>query len=211
MGMIDNLMGALIPEKLVAICKKEKGSVGEGFKYLVLAGVISILCTMISLTVAGAGGVFEVGYFLFAIVSLVLTLVLTYVTVWLAAWLISALLKGKAEFGQLFFGLAVPSSAINILSALISLVLGFIPGFGAVIAGIIVLVLGLYALYLAYLVFKTIYSFEMVNAIIALVVYLVVGAVISMIVMGIVLVAILGLLGVGALGGAGAMGWTPVF
>jgi len=210
MGMIDNLMGAIIPNKLVAICKKEKGSVGEGFKYLVLAGVISILCTMISLTLAGTGGVFEVGYFLFAIVSLVLTLLLTYVAVWLAAWLISALLKGKAEFGQLFFALALPSSAIKIIIALVALILGFIPVMGAMIAGLIGLVLGLYGLYLAYLVFKTIYGFEMVNAIISLVLYIVVNIIITMIVMGVVLALIVGLLGIGAIGGAGAMGWTPV-
>lgn len=211
MGMIDNLMGAVFPDKLVSILKKEKGSVGEGFKYLVLAGIVSILCTMVSLSVAGAGNVFEVGYFLFSIVSLVLTLLVTYVTIWLAAWLIGALLKGKADFGHLFFALALPSSAISIISALVSLILGFIPMFGAVVAGLIALLLALYGLYLAYLVFRTVYGFEMVNAIIALVIYIVVGFAITLIVMGVVLAAILTLLGIGAIGGAGAMGWRPVF
>ncbi len=209
MGMIDNLMGAIIPNKLVEICKKEKGSVGEGFKYLVLAGVISILCTMISLTLSGTPGVFEVGYLLFAIVSLLFTLVLAYVTVWLAAWIIGALLKGKADFGQIFFTLALPSSSVKIISALVALVLGIIPVLGPMVAGIIALLLGLYALYLAYLVFKTVYGFEMVNAIISLVIYIVVEIVITMIVMGIVLALVLGLLGLGALGGEAAAGWRP--
>jgi hypothetical protein len=141
----------------------------------------------------------------------VLTLLLTYVAVWLAAWLITALLKGKADFGQLFFALSVPSSSVKIITAVVAFVLGFIPVMGPMIAGLIGLVLGLYGLYLAYLVIKTVYGFEMMNGIIGLVIYILVEVIIGMVVAGIVLALILGLLGLGALGGAGAMGWKPVF
>ncbi|MDD2655320.1 MAG: YIP1 family protein [Candidatus ainarchaeum sp.] len=206
MGMIENLTGALFPAKLAAMVKKEKGSVGEGLKYLVLAGVISILLSMVSLTVSGTGTLMQAADFIGQVVLLVLGLVVALVAIWLTAWLVSALLKGKAEFGQLFFALSVPASAIQIVSAVVMFILGFIPMLGLAVAGIIGLLLWLYGFYLAYVVFRAVYGFEMMNAVISLVVYLVLTAIIGAIVLGIGLGIVAGILGLGAIGGAAAAG-----
>ena len=137
MGMIENLMGALFANKLTGMAKKEKGSVGEGFKYLIVAGVIVLLLGMLRILLQGvmggsavAGAAVDVMFFVLGVVSLVITLIVTYIVVWLFHWIATSMLKGKADFGQVFFCFAVLWSAVQLLTNIVSFVFGFLGTIG---------------------------------------------------------------------------------
>ncbi|HNT60707.1 MAG TPA: hypothetical protein PKJ97_01885, partial [Candidatus Bilamarchaeaceae archaeon] len=51
--MFQNMLNALIPAKLAEMCKREKGDVMEGIKYLVVGGVISLVLTMVQMVLVG--------------------------------------------------------------------------------------------------------------------------------------------------------------
>ncbi|MEW5997036.1 MAG: hypothetical protein AB1657_05610 [Candidatus Micrarchaeota archaeon] len=214
MGMFQNMVDALFPDKLVSMCKKEKGSVGEGFKYLIVAGIVSLVLGLVTrlvlnalgvgLGTAGAGAAaFDVAtYLIGGVIALVVGLVLTWLVLKIAHLAITALLKAKAGFGQMFFCVAVLWSAVQILNSVLSL----LPCIGA----ILMILLFLYSLYLLFMLFKAVYGFDTGGAIAALVVLVVVSVVIYGIFALVVMAALLGLLGLGALGTSGVLGFQPV-
>lgn len=197
--MFQNMMDALFPAKLVSLVKKEKGSVGGGLKYLLLAGIVALVLSTVTSVLAGPLSMFVLAL---GLVMLVINLVAAWVILKVSHVLIAALLKGKADFGQLFFSVAVLFSAVQILVAVLAFVFGFIPGIGGIVS-IIALLIWLYALYLLYLAVKTLYGFDLAGTVLSLVVMIVVAGIVYTIV-GIVLGILMLAIGLGVLASAGA-------
>lgn len=214
--MIQNMLDALFPAKLAELCKKMKGGVGEGVKYIVAGGfvalVFAILRILLAGVISGTSGLSvaaSIAAVIGWLVMLIPTIIITYLIVWIASMLIGALLGGKAAFPQLFLMFAVYGAGIQVLTGVLGLIVGIIAalsaGIGALLLMAVSLLVGLYGLYLAFVVLKSIYGFETMKAVLSLIVYLVVLLVVWFVI-AMVLAVVFVMLGLGAYLTAGTVG-----
>ena len=200
--MIGKMIDALFPDKLVSMATKDKGTVGAGYKYLILAALVSVVLSAVGIFV-GVGDAAAAGtVVLMSIILMVISLVLVYVVQWIIHAVATRVFKGKGAFPQQFYIAALPSSAITIINSVVSFVIALVPAV-ACGGGIVNLVLGLYGLYLFYLVLKTIHGTDLVGTILTIIIGGIIAGIVYVIIMmivGVIAVA----LGLTALAATGA-------
>jgi hypothetical protein len=169
---------ALVPENLKGQLAKEKGDLGTGVKYWILASIVAMVvyAVVLGLQMLGFGammmasesdssmmglGMMGGAELLGGVFGLILIPIFTLIGSFIACgvmWGIAKLLGGTGDFASQYYHFAVPGGGLMIVQS----VVGLVPCVG----GLVGLVLWVYSFYLAYLIYQSVHKISSGKAIV---------------------------------------------
>ncbi len=192
--MYKKMVLSLVPDNLKKQLAEEKGTVGEGVKYVLLGSLVAgIINGIVILLYALMGGDAASALFLvlaYVIAVPIISVIFSFIGNGIMYFIAKAL-GGNGTFGNQHYHFSVTGSGVSIVASLVS----WIPCIG----GVIGLVLGLYYFYVTYLIYRAVHNLSSGKAIVLTVLPIVV-----LIVLAIVFAAIFGALFLSAMQSLGS-------
>ncbi len=162
---------SLIPDNLEKQLSSEKGEIGEGMKYYLLAALVVDITLLISvglqLALSGAGGAFEgadtaaiAGSSMIWILALlviipILLIILPFITTGLG-FILCKILGGTGTFANQFYQFAIVASGLMVINSIV----GLVPCLG----GLIAFALSIYYIYPTFLIYRSVHKLSNVRA-----------------------------------------------
>lgn len=177
MDMYRKMFLSLMPKNLKAQLAKDKGTVGDGVKYLLLASILATVFGIIGtvlqmlLQVSGGGSAVMFGAEFLVGVAMLLVLTPTTIIIWSfiatgAMYLLARTLGGAGTFESQYYHFAIAWGGLLMVLNIVSIV----PCLGQ----IVVFLLAIFWLYLCYLVYMSVHKLSSGKAIVLVVLPIVV-------------------------------------